>query len=75
LDPLRLVGEPRKDRAVEPVSDQFLERVLAALSRAQQVFGGQSPPADPPNFMADRGLEDHLGLGYFGSSSARGERR
>lgn len=39
--------------------------VLAVLSRAQQVFGADRPPADTPVFAAPRDLEDNLGHGRF----------
>jgi len=42
-----------------------VNRVLAVLSRAQTVFGGGRPPADPPVFAPVRELEDHLGRGFF----------
>jgi hypothetical protein len=38
---------------------------LELLSRAQQLFGGQTPPADPPAFAAPPDLEDDLGEGRF----------
>jgi hypothetical protein len=42
-----------------------VHHVLGVLSRAQQVFGGSRPPADPPVFAASRELEDNLGRGHF----------
>jgi hypothetical protein len=38
---------------------------LDLLSRAQQLFGGQTVPADPPAFVAPPDLEDDLGEGWF----------
>ena len=38
---------------------------LDLLSRAQQLFGGQTAPADPPAFVAPPDLEDNLGAGWF----------
>ncbi|WP_375489660.1 hypothetical protein [uncultured Mycobacterium sp.] len=45
--------------------EQQVDHVLAVLSRAQQVFGGDDPPVDPPVFAASRELEDNLGRGQF----------
>ena len=42
---------------------QEASNVLGLLSRAQQVFGGQAPPADPPAFVAPPDLEANLGRG------------
>jgi hypothetical protein len=39
--------------------------VLDVLSRAQKVFGGERPPADPPAFVPPRDLERDLGSGWF----------
>jgi hypothetical protein len=39
--------------------------VLALLSRARQLFGGDDPPADPPAFVAPPELEADLGGGWF----------
>ncbi|HYB35756.1 MAG TPA: hypothetical protein VEF72_08240 [Mycobacterium sp.] len=39
--------------------------VLAVLSRAQKVFGGDRPPADPPAFVPPPDLEQNLGCGWF----------
>ncbi len=44
---------------------QEATNVLALLSRAQQLFGGDAPPADPPAFVAPPGLEADLGRGWF----------
>ena len=42
-----------------------VNRALGVLSRAQKVFGGGRPPADPPVFAPSRELEDNLGRGHF----------
>ena len=39
--------------------------VLGLLNRAQQLFGGQATPADPPAFIAPPDLEADLGRGWF----------
>jgi hypothetical protein len=39
--------------------------VLGVLSRAQKVFGGERPPADPPAFVPPPDLEQDLGRGWF----------
>ena len=39
--------------------------VLELLSRAQNVFGGEHPPADAPAFVPPPDLEYHLGGGWF----------
>lgn len=44
---------------------QQVGTVLDVLSRAQQVFGGDRVPADPPAFIAPRDLEDDIGRGCF----------
>ena len=44
---------------------QEATNVLGLLSRAQQLFGGQAPPADPPAFVAPPDLEADLGRGWF----------
>ena len=44
---------------------QQATNVLGLLSRAQQLFGGQEPPADPPAFVAPPDLEADLGHGWF----------
>jgi hypothetical protein len=44
---------------------QEATNVLAALSRALHLFGGDAPPADPPAFAAPAGLEADLGHGWF----------
>lgn len=42
-----------------------VEHTLAVLSRAQQVFGADRAPDDPPAFAAAPDIEDHLGRGRF----------
>jgi hypothetical protein len=37
------------------------ETVLALLAHAQNVFGADRPPADPPAFAAPPDLEQRLG--------------
>ena len=44
---------------------QQVTHVLGVLSRAQQLFGGDVPPADPPAFAAPPDLEADLGGGWF----------
>ena len=39
--------------------------VLGLLSRAQQLFGGDVPPADAPAFTTPPGLEADLGRARF----------
>jgi hypothetical protein len=50
---------------VEPALLHQASDVLALLDRAQQLFGGDRPPADPPAFVAPVDLEDNLGRGWF----------
>jgi hypothetical protein len=40
-------------------------KVLTVVSHAQNVFGGDVAPVEPPAFRGDRTLEDNLGLGHF----------
>jgi hypothetical protein len=40
-------------------------KVLAVVSHAHNVFGGDVEPVAPPEFVGDRTLEDNLGLGHF----------
>lgn len=42
-----------------------VQHALGVLARAQNVFGGDQPPVDPPVFAACRELEDNVGRGYF----------
>jgi hypothetical protein len=50
---------------VDAALHQETTNVLGLLSRAQQLFGGQAPPADPPAFFAPADLEADLGRGWF----------
>jgi hypothetical protein len=50
---------------VDPALHQQASTVLDVLYRAQQLFGGLSPPADPPAFLAPPDLEVDLGGGWF----------
>jgi hypothetical protein len=50
---------------VDAALHQEATNVLGLLSRAQQLFGGAAPPADPPAFAAPRDLEADLGGGWF----------
>ena len=38
---------------------------LDLLARVQQLFGGETAPADPPAFVPPPDLEHHLGGGWF----------
>lgn len=50
---------------MDPALAHQASNVLALLNRAQQLFGGGQPPADPPAFVAPADLEDGLGRGRF----------
>jgi hypothetical protein len=50
---------------VDAALHQEASNVLGVLSRAQQLFGGQALPADPPAFVAPTDLEADLGRGWF----------
>jgi hypothetical protein len=50
---------------VEASLQQQANTVLEILSRAQRVFGGSRPPADPPTHVPPRDLEDNLGRGLY----------
>jgi hypothetical protein len=50
---------------VDAALHQEASKVLGLLSRAQQLFGGDEPPADPPAFVAPPGLDADLGRGWF----------
>jgi hypothetical protein len=41
------------------------DTVLGLVCRAQNVFGGDTAPIAPPDFAANRHIEDNLGRGYF----------
>ena len=45
--------------------EQEAKTVLGLVFRAQNVFGGDTAPTLPPDFAANRRLEDNLGRGYF----------
>ncbi len=45
--------------------DTEARKVLGIVSGAQSVFGGDTEPAVPPPFAADRGIEDNLGRGHY----------
>lgn len=47
------------------VLHQVTTNVLGLLSRARHLFGGDTPAADPPAFVAPPDLEDDLGRGWF----------
>jgi len=55
----------RKGSGVDIGLQQQASYVLAVLSRAQKVFGGDRPPADPPAFVPPPDLEQNLGCGWF----------
>lgn len=48
-----------------PSIETEAKKVLGVVSRALTVFGGDTEPVEPPQFAADRGLEDNLGRGRF----------
>lgn len=50
---------------MNPKLAQEADAVLGLVHRAQQVFGGDVPPIEPPTFAAGCDLEDNLGRGYF----------
>jgi hypothetical protein len=50
---------------VNPKLKQEADTVLGVVSCAQDVFGGQIAPTEPPGFAAGRDIEDNLGRGYF----------
>jgi hypothetical protein len=50
---------------VDAALHQEAANVLGLLSRAQQLFGGDRPPVDPPAFAAASDLEADLGGGWF----------
>jgi hypothetical protein len=50
---------------VDAALHQEATNVLGLLSRAQQLFGGQAPPAEPPAFVAPPDLEADLGRARF----------
>jgi hypothetical protein len=50
---------------VSPKLEEEAKTVLGVVFRAQNVFGGDTAPTKPPDFAANRHLEDNLGRGYF----------
>lgn len=50
---------------VNPRIERQVDSVLAVVVHAQKVFGGDTPPADPPLFAPRRDLADDLGRGQF----------
>lgn len=54
--------------------EQEAQQVLGVVSHTQHVFGGDVPPAEPPEFAPRRDLEDDLGRGYFDTSATTGSR-
>lgn len=51
--------------------EQQSKMVLGLVARAQNVFGGTTSPAEPPQFAAPLDLEDDLGKGFFGTQAIR----
>jgi hypothetical protein len=50
---------------VNPKLEREATTVLGLVSRAQNVFGADTAPIQPPDFAANRDIEDNLGRGYF----------
>ena len=50
---------------MNPKLERQANTVLGLVSRAQSVFGGDTAPIGPPEFAANRHIEDNLGRGYF----------
>lgn len=50
---------------MDPRLEQQADAVLGLVCRAQHVFGAPTAAVEPPDFAADRHIEDHLGRGYF----------
>jgi hypothetical protein len=48
-----------------PSIETETKKVLGVVSRALNVFGGDTEPAEPPRFAAARDIEDNLGRGHF----------
>jgi len=55
---------------LNPKLEQQAKTVLGLVARAQNMFGGGTSPATPPEFAAPVDLEDDLGDGYFGTRAA-----
>jgi len=56
---------------VKSLLEQQSKMVLGLVARAQNVFGGTTSPAEPPQFAAPLDLEDDLGKGFFGTHAIR----
>ena len=50
---------------MNPQLEQEAKTVLGLVFHAQNVFGGHTAATMPPDFAANRHLEDNLGRGYF----------
>ena len=50
---------------VNPKLEHEANTVLGLVCRARKVFGGDTAPIEPPDFAANRHIEDNLGRGYF----------
>jgi len=50
---------------VDAALHQEATNVFGLLSRVQQLFGGDAPPADAPAFTTPPGLEADLGRARF----------
>ncbi|SBS76617.1 conserved hypothetical protein [uncultured Mycobacterium sp.] len=48
-----------------PSIDIEAQKVLGVVARVQDVFGGHREPALPPQFAAERDIEDNLGRGHY----------
>lgn len=55
----------QKGPLVNPKLEQHTDAVRALIRRAQQVFGSDVTPIEPPVLSADCDLEDNLGRGHF----------
>ena len=58
-------GAPLGSNSWTPLCINTASTVLGLLTRARQLFGGDTPPADPPAFVAPADLEADLGRGRF----------
>jgi hypothetical protein len=50
---------------VNPRIEREVDGVLDLVVHAQKVFGGDTPPTDPPVFALRRDLQDGLGRGHI----------
>ena len=50
---------------MNPRLEQQANTVLGLVFLAQNVFGRDTAPTKPPDFAANRDVEDNLGRGYF----------